>query len=491
MKDTVILTVIQVTLQGLALLFNLFISKQLGGAAIGIATLISTFYGLAAVISTGNIFLSASRLISEERGKDGNPERILRYALMYGLFFGTLAGAAVFIFAPFFGETILKNPYTVTAIRIIGCSLPLTSLCGCIKGYFHARRRILIPSCADTLGFFIRCGICALLAVFYVKTGEMSIFTAISVSILAAVAAESVLLIISVLYARERNKQKPTITFPQFIKATVPITLNSYIISGLSSLNEALLPLTLIQFGYNADEALTKFGIFEAIVLPVLFFPAAVLYCFSSILVPEIARECACDKSCISDLLHKSLSRTMAYSFFVMAVMLTFGRQIGDLLSGNDNFTGELIVILTFVIPFIYLEITLEGILKGLGKHNFSTVNYLAEYIIRISVLLILVPVIGFYGVIVSYFTSNIVCNISRIIQIKKETSFSFKFQSMFMIPIFSTMFSWLLVHLLWELLNLEKLSLFINMGAYIFLMAGVYCFIYKLIPGHQPSKSA
>ena len=29
--------------------------------------------------------------------------------------------------------------------------------------------------------------------------------------------------------------------------------------------------------------------------------------------------------------------------------------------------------------PFIYLEIVLEALIKGMGKQNFSSLNYLAD----------------------------------------------------------------------------------------------------------------
>ena len=55
----------------------------------------------------------------------------------------------------------------------------------------------------------------------------------------------------------------------------------------------------------------------------------------------------------------------------------------------GDTFAGQIIRILAPAVPFIYLEIILEGILKGMGRHSFSSLNYLVEYTIRISVLLI------------------------------------------------------------------------------------------------------
>ena len=48
--------------------------------------------------------------------------------------------------------------------------------------------------------------------------------------------------------------------------------------------------------------------------------------------------------------------------------------------------------------------------------------NYIAEYAIRISSVLIFVPHIGFYGVVISYYASNIIGNTSRLIKILHHT---------------------------------------------------------------------
>ena len=80
----------------------------------------------------------------------------------------------------------------------------------------------------------------------------------------------------------------------------------------------------------------------------------------------------------------KILEQTVSYALFIVLLIGQFGTQIGMLLGGN-SFTGQILCKMAPVVPFIYLEIVLEGILRGLGKQNFSSLNYLAEYTVRIS----------------------------------------------------------------------------------------------------------
>ena len=104
-----------------------------------------------------------------------------------------------------------------------------------------------------------------------------------------------------------------------------------------------------------------------------------------------------------------------------MLIFSQFGGQIGKLL-GGDAFTGLILRQMAPIVPFSYLEIILEGILRGLGKQNFSSVNYLAEYIVRISVLLICVPLFGFYGIMLSYIACNLSGNAVRLYFVLRVT---------------------------------------------------------------------
>ena len=65
---------------------------------------------------------------------------------------------------------------------------------------------------------------------------------------------------------------------------------NACLVAVLSTANDALVPLTLLQYGSSTEEALSQFGEFEAIIIPTLFFPSVVQCCQSALLVPELSR---------------------------------------------------------------------------------------------------------------------------------------------------------------------------------------------------------
>ncbi|MCM1579213.1 MAG: polysaccharide biosynthesis C-terminal domain-containing protein [Ruminococcus sp.] len=223
----------------------------------------------------------------------------------------------------------------------------------------------------------------------------------------------------------------PTDTAGGYIRCSLPILVSGYVQNLLSTANELLVPAALLKFSGNASDALAGYGCFEAMIMPAMFFPSAVLTSLSGIIVPEAAlANRSEDKDASRERLRKltdsAFSKCFAYSFFIALLFLAAGRQLGRLLCPSDPTVGNSLVILAPVIPFIYMEIILEGLLKGMGRQNFSTVTSLWEYAVRIGCVIIFVGKIGFPGVIISYYASNILSNLARICAVCRECFLKF-----------------------------------------------------------------
>ena len=97
LKDTIQLTVVQFFLEWVSLLLNVWLTHRIGAATVGIVALTGSFFQLAAVAANGNGFLCTSRFVSEELGKpNGNPNRVLGYAIGFCLLLGIPVSALIF-----------------------------------------------------------------------------------------------------------------------------------------------------------------------------------------------------------------------------------------------------------------------------------------------------------------------------------------------------------------------------------------------------------
>ncbi|WP_303834839.1 oligosaccharide flippase family protein [Ruminococcus flavefaciens] len=420
-RDTLLLTVMQLFLDCAALLLNVFITRQLGTSAIGILSLMGSFLGLAGILSNGNAFLCTSRLVSEELGKPcGDPNRILGYAVKLCLLLSSAVSAGVIILAEPISRRFFSGAHMTAALRLMPLALVTGAVSACLKGYFNAARRAGVTAAGDIAEFITRCGVIVAATCAVGNCTEDIVCGIMIGGIIAGNTMSLCLLAAAYIKLRTKGTGKCSLSFRQYAAFSFPIMGGSVLTAVLSSTNDALIPICLRQFGDSAGDALGKFGVFEAIVIPALFFPSVVLCSMSGIIVSETARAKAADNiTRIKGFTERIKAWTLIFSVFAAAVLMRFGSQIGELLGGGE-LAGTMITIIAPVVPFIYMEIVLEAIIKGLGLQSFSSANYLAEYVIRIAAVLILVPKIGFYGIVVSYYASNIFGNSMRFLKVTK-----------------------------------------------------------------------
>ncbi len=426
-KDTLLLAVMQIFLDFSSIFLNSFITRRLGAAAVGIFSLMGSFLGLAGILASGNAFLCTSRLIAEELGKpNGNPNRILLHGIKVCTILSVSTSALVIFFSEdlavrFFGTETASS--VIFAIRLMPAALISGSLSACFKGYFNACRKASTAAIGDILEFIVKSAV----IVFMTFTGgnpcQIMIVSIISGNIVS-------LVFMLFLFAKERGckcSHKGSLNFRQYFQLAFPIMFGGLLTSVLSSANDALVPVCLRQSGDTQEQAFAFFGVFEAIVIPAIFFPSVIPCSLSGIVVTETARASAAkntDK--IRRMTARLIQYTLIYAFISAVLLFVFGNQIGRLLGGGET-AGKLISAIAPVVPFIYLEIVLEALIKGLGLQAFSSMNYLAEYVIRISTVLIFVPQSGFLGIIISYYASNVFGNISRLVKVIRYTETSLR----------------------------------------------------------------
>lgn len=432
-KDTAKLTAVSFILQGLGLWLNILISNKLGTASVGVMTLIFSLFSFIMVLANGNIFISTSRFVSEEIGAgNGNVSRIMKLSTGFSLTLSSVFALLSFIISGVIAEYVSGAAELAVSVRIIALSLPPAALGSCIKGYFNAVRDVKIPCIGDITEFAAKWVSLAFGVLFLLDRG-LSIYLLISCSILIGEAISCVYYIIKYT-AKYREfsrlpQGKPRISrIPDYLKLSLPIVASGYVQMVMSSLNEALVPVALLKYNVSAERAMSEYGMFEAMIMPVVFYPAIILTSLSNIIIPEIARANSANNVCrVKHLIRKIFDRTFTYSFFISGMLLMCGEKIGQILCPSDSLVSDTLVKMFPVIPFIYLEIVLEGIIKGLGKQNFSTVNSLCEYVIRILCVIIFVKLYGFTGVLISYYASNIYSNIVRIVFVCRQTGVRFE----------------------------------------------------------------
>ncbi len=431
-KDTARLTIVSFFLQGLGLLMNIIISNKLGTASVGIMTLIFSLFSFIMVLANGNIFISTSRFVSEEIGAgNGNVRRIMRLSIGASITLSMTFALASAGLARIISEKAGGGAELALSVRIIALSLTPAALGSCIRGYFNGSRDVRIPCIGDIIEFAAK-WLSLMTGTLFLMDKGLSVYILISASILIGEAVSCIYYVIKYSAEYKRFTAIPEISpritkISTYLKLSLPIVASGYVQMIMSTANEALVPIMLLQHDTSAERAMSEYGMFEAMIMPTVFYPAVILTSLSNIIIPEIARaNSAANFKRVKSLIGKIFDRSFCYSFFISGMLLTAGKNIGAILCPSDSLVGETLVKMFPVVPFIYLEIVLEGIIKGLGKQNFSTLNSLCEYIIRLICVIIFVKLYGFTGVLISYYASNVYSNIVRIAFVCKTAGIGF-----------------------------------------------------------------
>lgn len=487
LKDTILLTLMQMLLDGLGLGVNVLVNARLGAESVGILTLSASFFRLACMIAGGNVFLCVSRFVSEELGKPfRHPAGILRHCLLVSLTLSCLTMLLICLFAEPLSRRFLHDAALTAPIRHMAYVLPLITLAAGLKGWCNALCKAGLCAAADGVEFALHSGLTVLAATLFQpqKASALCDLTAWSSGIAAS--GEILFLLCFLPRLRAGRTGSASLGVWNYLRLALPVMAGSALTSGLSAANDALVPFTLRQAGNSAAEALSQFGIFEAMILPTLFFPSTILCSLAGILVTETARaHMAGQTERIRSLALRTVCRTIGFSVFVTAILLTFGDEIGERLGGGV-IAGRMIRLLAPVVPFIYLEIVLESIIKGLGAQVFSSLNYLCEYAVRISIVLICIPLLGFYGIVLSYYASNVLGNTARMIVVLRKTGMRFDPVRFVMLPLFAAVLGTQVSRAVFLLLHADPGSGLLSMILYIGICGGICAGCLHLLEGKK-----
>jgi stage V sporulation protein B len=445
--DTFKMSAIALVLQGFGLLLNIILTNTLGTVAVGVMTLIMTIFGFIIVLANGNIFISTNRFVSEEIGADNRNfcfvmKLALTFSISLSLFFALLS----FIFSGKLAA-LTGDPNISLSVKILALSLTPAGIGSCIKGYYHAKRQVKVPLTGEVTEFAVRWVILMSGVLFLIREG-VSIYLLIAVSALLSEVISCIYYVACYIkeyriFSKLPDCRRRIRSFRDYMKLNIPIIAAGYVHMTMSAMNDALVPIALLDYHADSNAAMSEYGLFESIIIPAIFFPCVILSSLHTVIIPEIARANAAGNTRrVRHLTYKVFKKTLTYAVLIGGVLLAAGKGIGVILSPANPLVSETLTRMFFVIPFIYMEIVLEGILKGLGRQGFSTVNSLIEYVIRILCVVIFVKMFGFTGVLISYYASNILSNIARIIAVCKWTGVRFSVTNLLVMPISSCFFS-------------------------------------------------
>lgn len=427
LKNAMILTVTSLLLRTVGIFFRVYLSNKIGAEGMGLYQLIISIYVLASTFATSGISTGVTRLIAEEagRGTRRSIRRILRRAMFVSVLIGLVSAAAMVFGANLISQYWLHDMRAVPSLKILSIGLPFMGVSSCLRGYFIARRKVSCSSNAQMFEQLVRIGAILLIIDRFAAMGMSTACAAVMIG--DTLAEIGSCLYMGIGYLRDRRKL-PTAGNPpvrkkgilrELLSIAAPITAGRYLNSALRTVENLLVPNCLTRYSGSKERALSEFGMLKGMAMPILFFPSSFLSAFSTLLIPEVSEAAALNQTRrVERAVHTSLRVTLLLSIPISGVFALFSKQLGLLIYHSEE-VGFLIGVLAPIMPFMYLESVVDGLLKGLDQQVSSLKYSVLDSVLRITAIFFLVPGRGMQGFLFVMIVSNILTswlNIRRLL---------------------------------------------------------------------------
>ena len=395
--------------------FHAYVSWRAGAEAMGLYSLLSGIYGFAVTLATSGVGLATTRLVSEALGRDdpAGARAALRRALLYSLAFSLFANLLLFSLASPIGKVLLGDERTVLPLKILSFSLVPISITSALNGYFTAIRKVYKNAIIQLLEQGVRILAISRLLTLLLPKGIAYACVALAVGGMLAECGSFLFSLAAVLW---ENRKRPRGGDPETQKGltrklcgiALPVAFSTYARSGLLSIEHMLIPVGLRKSGSSHSAALASYGTLQSLVMPIVLFPSALIGSFSGLLVPELA-ECAVrgNKREIRYITERVIQLSLLFSVGVSGIMICFSGELGDLIYPGKN-THVYIRLLAPLIPVMYLDSTVDAMLKGLGEQVFSMGINIADSLLSIALVWFLLPKYGIMGYILTIYIAEL-----------------------------------------------------------------------------------
>lgn len=423
--NAVMLAGVNILIRLVSVSFNAYVSGKVGAEGMGLLTLVMSVYGLSVTLATSGVHLAAVRLTAEALAKGENNRTVIRGCILYSLLFGSFTAVLLFSLAEPLGMHLLGDIRTIPSLRVLALSLPAISLSTALAGYFTGVRRVvknvIVSLSEQFVKIFLTSALLLLIAPAGIEYACLAVVGGSAIAEGASFATSFVLYLTDKTRRCAPSENGALASIRRVFSVGFPVAVGSYARQGLLTAEHLAIPWGLRQSGATASAALASYGVLHGMVFPLVLFPSAVLGAFSGLLVPEFthAHERG-DTERIQSMATKVLRTSLLFSLGVAGIFLSFSYEIGSAMyPGTD--AGAQLARIAPLIPIMYLDSSVDAMLKGLGQQVHSMKINIVDSALSLLLVFLLLPRFGMAGYIAVLYVCellNATLSISRLLSI-------------------------------------------------------------------------
>ncbi len=425
-KGTLILSAASILSRIIGFIYRIYLADILGEKLLGTYQLIFPIYVLCFTIYGAGMQSAISQVTATFSGRPDTSvddktskhlkrknnltsNNILLTGIIISLTLALSLSAIINLNSNWIACHILMVPDCDIYLKLLTYLFPFCSVSACICGFQYGLENAKPPAIAGIIeqftrilfvfivqGFFSDKEICCQIAVYGLTVGEFFGF----------------IYNIYSLKNKTLTKRKNKISFNESFKVLFPVFISltsiKLTISLLHSVESIFIPAALVKYSYTTNEALSVYGIYSGMAMPFILFPATITMAISTMLLPAVSKaHSSGNKKQIKKLIRRTSYFCLVTGMSATVFFLLFGNTCANLFFHNE-LAGRYLTILSFLCPFLYLNMTYSSILNGLGKPHMTFVITVICTLIKILSLIFFVPDYGMIAYIFASLVSEI-----------------------------------------------------------------------------------
>ena len=158
--------------------------------------------------------------------------------------------------------------------------------------------------------------------------------------------------------------------------------------------------------------------------MPIVLFPATILITIASLIIPEFSRYYIKeDYSKIKIYTDRLIIGSFLFALILTLLFFIFGNSLGLIIYHNSE-VGFFIKIFSLLIPFMYVDIIIDNILKGLDAQTNVMIINIIDLLVSTAFIFFFVPIFGIKGFVISIFISeilNLTLSLYKLLKLEKN----------------------------------------------------------------------
>ncbi len=442
-SGVVILTVANLLIKAIGLLFKIPMNSVVGDEGMGYYTSAYTIYTFFYMISTAGLPVAVSIMISESRtkGELRQIKRIFKTTVILFVVIG-LVGMAIMIAGAKGFSALMKSDPTYLSIIAIAPALFFICVSSVLRGYFQGFQQMMPTAMSELIEAICKLAIGIIMAMYAIEKGySINVVAAYAIiGITIGTALSMLFLFISKIFF---NESKYTAEFIEtngisektepvgrilgkLIAIALPITISASVMSLTNMIDMALVQRLLQAIGKTQEEATTIYGNYTTLAVPMFNLPPILIYPISCAIVPllSVARSQG-DEKRSRTIMESSLRVSVLIGVPCACGMSVLSKQILSLFFRKQDsieMAYPLLRILALATLFLCILSVTNAILQACHKQWLPMVSMFAGAVVKLITNFILIRYIGMMSTPISTFLCYLTAVVLNFVFVTKYT---------------------------------------------------------------------